>query len=327
MPDPPSGRGHAPPTQNYLPHFFDVFFLLAPASVFGVLTRLGLSALATYDGSSIFELAYSQALGCFIMGYLTTVRAPLSYFYAPMYTMLTTGYCGSLTTFSGWQMDVFESWINAKGYHRGGLRDFIDGLSKTVFTLTLSLGSLSFGQSLGSSHKVPTRAIPQPARYVMLALSMAIYAATIPLYLRLPTSWRHQATAALLFSFPGTLTRYVLSTAFNPRFKSIPLGTLLSNLIGTALLGMFHVLQRLSVNPVSNEACSMLQGMMDGYCGCLTTISTFVVEVATLGVWKGGLYALLSWICGQLILLVILVPSIWGSQDRVGVEMTCNYQS
>ena len=33
------------------------------------------------------------------------------------------GFCGSLTTFSGWQLDVFDSWINAGQYNRNGLRD------------------------------------------------------------------------------------------------------------------------------------------------------------------------------------------------------------
>jgi CrcB protein len=45
-----------------------VIALLMPASVFGVLARLGLQALGTYDGKSIFPLAYPQAAGCLIMG-------------------------------------------------------------------------------------------------------------------------------------------------------------------------------------------------------------------------------------------------------------------
>ena len=33
------------------------------------------------------------------------------------------GFCGSLTTFSGWQVDIFSSWVNANHDHRGGLRN------------------------------------------------------------------------------------------------------------------------------------------------------------------------------------------------------------
>ena len=34
-----------------------------------------------------------------------------------------SGFCGSLTTFSSWQMEIFDAWVNAKRYQRGGLRD------------------------------------------------------------------------------------------------------------------------------------------------------------------------------------------------------------
>jgi len=37
--------------------------------------------------------------------------------------MRRVGFCGSLTTFSGWQLDVFDSWVNAGEFHRDGLRD------------------------------------------------------------------------------------------------------------------------------------------------------------------------------------------------------------
>jgi fluoride exporter len=45
-----------------------VLALLAPASIFGVLARLGLLSLGTYDGQAIFPLAYIQAAGCLMMG-------------------------------------------------------------------------------------------------------------------------------------------------------------------------------------------------------------------------------------------------------------------
>jgi fluoride exporter len=45
-----------------------------PASVFGVLARLGLQALGSYDGRSIFPLAYPQAVGCLIMGIVLPLK-------------------------------------------------------------------------------------------------------------------------------------------------------------------------------------------------------------------------------------------------------------
>ena len=64
---PPAGLTQRPP-RVYHPFSPAVVALLMPASVFGVLARLGLQALGTYDGRSIFPLAYPQAVGCLVMG-------------------------------------------------------------------------------------------------------------------------------------------------------------------------------------------------------------------------------------------------------------------
>ena len=70
-PPPPTEPGETSAgltTTTFSPFSPAVIALLMPASIFGTLSRLGLQALATYDGESIFPLAYPQALGCFIMG-------------------------------------------------------------------------------------------------------------------------------------------------------------------------------------------------------------------------------------------------------------------
>lgn len=148
----------------------------------------------------------------------------------------------------------------------------------------------------------------------------------LPPYFHLPAIFRHEATAALLFSFPGTLTRYVLSVSLNPRVKLLPAGTLTANLFGTALLGAFHLIQSVSSpTPVSANVCALLQGLADGYCGCLTTVSTFAAEVDALEEWKAWLYAGVSWVGGQLILLVILGSAYWGR--GLSEQQQCGYSA
>ena len=120
--------------------------------------------------------------------------------------------------------------------------------------------------------------------------------------------FRHKATAAMLFSYPGTLTRYVLAMKLTPLLQLFPLGTFIANTGGTALIGMFHILQRTPKLP-SQNACAILQGLMDGYCGCLTTVSTFAVEVGALTTRRAWLYVFISFVTSQLLLLVILGPS------------------
>jgi hypothetical protein len=62
----------------YRPFSPAVIALLMPTSVLGTLARLGLQSLATYDGKSIFPLAYPQALGCLIMGIVLPLKVPIN---------------------------------------------------------------------------------------------------------------------------------------------------------------------------------------------------------------------------------------------------------
>lgn len=80
-----------PRTESYDPaspeplvyHAFSIHVLsfLMSFSVFGTLARLGIRALATYDGQSIFPLAWVQAVGCVIMGFTMGLREPITKLY------------------------------------------------------------------------------------------------------------------------------------------------------------------------------------------------------------------------------------------------------
>lgn len=198
-------------------------------------------------------------------------------------------------------------------------------MAKTSFTISISLASLYLGIHLADVIKDRLPDLPPPnrvSRLTLTSLCIATYAATIPAYLYLPPSYRHQATAALMFSFPGTLTRYFLSVLLNPIVHTIPLGTFAANSLGTALLGVFYTVQR-RVNPVSDTSCTLLQGLSDGYCGCLTTISTFAAELEALKEWKAWFYGVVSWMAGQLLLLLIVEVPFWTGHVRRAV--TCYF--
>lgn len=196
----------------------------------------------------------------------------------------------------------------------------------SAITLSLSLASLTFGSSIASilAPHIPQPQVLRPAfRYGLSCIAVLIYGATFLTYFLLPASFRHQGTAALMFSFPGALTRYLLSITLNKRTKALPLGTLMANTLGTALLAAFHVLQSIN-HPVSPTACSLLQGLADGYCGCLTTVSTFAAEVIDFGGLKAVRYVMVSWLLGQAMMLLIFGSSIWTGQARE--QITCNFR-
>jgi len=195
----------------------------------------------------------------------------------------------------------------------------------TTITISLSVASLSFGNKvaylcrpfLGQPHY-----IQHWFRYGLSVIALIIYAATFFTFFFLPKHYRHQATAALLFSFPGTLTRYLLSVYLNRCLKVFPLGTLSANLLGSALLAAFFVIQS-TPSPPSQNACDVLQGLMDGYCGCLTTVSTFVAELWDLKFRKACRYAIVSWVLGQAVMVLIIGSSLW--TERIEKQVTCRF--
>jgi CrcB protein len=203
------------------------------------------------------------------------------------------------------------------------LNQAVDGIGKIFFTLSISMASLFLGIHIGTTllPVIPKLRPPSSAmQYAVPIISVLVYGATFPAYFCLSASFRHQATAALLFSFPGTLTRYVLSILLNPRFKLLPVGTLVANEFGTSLLAMFHALQGLR-SPVSPGACSILQGLDDGYCGCLTTVSTFVTEMRVMGSRKGLLYGTISVVLGQVVMVLVLGSAVW--TGSVSSQISC----
>ena len=74
---PDSEEDQLPPSKVYHPFSPHVIALLMPASIFGVLARVGLLGLTGYDGHAIFPLAWVQAAGCFVMGFALEMKEPI----------------------------------------------------------------------------------------------------------------------------------------------------------------------------------------------------------------------------------------------------------
>jgi CrcB protein len=76
----------------------------------------------------------------------------------------------------------------------------------------------------------------------------------------------------------GALLRWTLSVNFNLRFTAIPPGTLLANLIGGYVVGLAIAY----FSTASDIAPEWRLFIITGFCGGLTTFSTFSAEVVTL---------------------------------------------
>lgn len=94
---PPDEHEGIPKAKVYAPLSFPVLALIMPAAIFGTLARLGLTALATYDGASIFPLVYAQAVGCLIMGIALRIKRPIGQLYANSLFILCNGIVNAMT--------------------------------------------------------------------------------------------------------------------------------------------------------------------------------------------------------------------------------------
>ena len=76
----------------------------------------------------------------------------------------------------------------------------------------------------------------------------------------------------MLGAIPGAIGRYVLGLVFKGLF-AIPIGTLIANTLGSIILGIVVTLYRLQL--IKPE---VITSVGIGFCGSLTTMSSFAVE-------------------------------------------------
>ncbi|KAJ2899020.1 uncharacterized protein MKZ38_003534 [Zalerion maritima] len=252
----------------------------------------------------------------------------------PLYIGLATGFCGSFTSFSSFIRDIFLALVNEmvapdvdSPNPRNGGYSFMALLAVFLITMTLSLSALFIGAHLAIALEPLTPSLPFSAMRkifdpltVFLALGCwvgAIVLSTLPPD-RLSTTteteaWRGRATVAICLAPLGCLGRFYLSLFLNGKSPSFPVGTFAANIAGTAVLGAAWDLQHAPVGGIAG--CQVWQGIMDGFCGCLTTVSTFVAELTGLRRQHAYVYGGTSILSA----LAVLIAVMGGLKWSVGV--------
>jgi fluoride ion exporter CrcB/FEX len=127
-------------------------------------------------------------------------------------------------------------------------------------------------------------------------------------------TWRGRALFACAFAPVGCLLRFYTSIFFNAVSASFPLGTFAVNIFGTAIEGMAFDLQHVRIGALiggGRVSCQVLQGVQDGFCGSLTTISTWAAELNGLRRHHAYVYGLSSIICGLSLMVAIMGSVLW----------------
>lgn len=253
----------------------------------------------------------------------------------PLYIGITTGFCGCCTSFSSFIRDVFLALANAlpdaslpsgaANSSRNGGYSFMALLAVLLITVSLSLSALIFGAhfALAMSRYLPTipfkftRRIIDPVIVVLgwgCWLGAVFLAIWPPDRHSGPDTWRGRAVFAIVFAPLGCLVRFYASLLLNSRIPAFPLGTFAVNMFGVIIEGLCYDLQHVSglgaVIPAALTGCQVLQGMMDGFCGSLTTVSTWVAELNGLAKRRHAYFYGIASVSSGLGLLVIIMGSL-----------------
>ncbi|GAB7339311.1 hypothetical protein MBLNU457_5961t1 [Dothideomycetes sp. NU457] len=349
-------------------------------SIFGTLARLGLQWLTFYPGDPITTpVLWANFGGCIVMGFLSedrnlfreewgthTPSAPESSSAStikknhgkvkktiPLYIGLATGFCGSFTSFSSFQRDIFLALSNdlpASVYHpytppvpsfsstltRNGGYSFMALVAVIISTLCLSLSAIYIGAHLALAMDPITPTIPfrftrRILDPIMLFLGPLCWLGAVFLAIFPPDRpsgpdsrgtwanevWRGEVLFALVFAPVGCLIRWYASLKLNGLVPYFPLGTFAVNIFGTCVEGMCYDLQHAPLTAVGGAVgggrvgCQVLQGVQDGFCGCLTTVSTWVAELQGLRRRHAWLYGAASVLVGLALMVIIMGSVRW----------------
>ncbi|KAJ3226452.1 hypothetical protein HDU81_007309 [Chytriomyces hyalinus] len=284
----------------------------------GVLVRVGLIEVASYS-TAVFPLLWAQCLGCFVMGLVrhSTLLSPA------LKLGLTTGLCGSITTFSSFSLGVFQVLVSpslsrADAQTTFSLASIVSALSLVMVTFGMAMASLQFGEAVAVAWSaLPTASGHVPFKHtssvinfkgvsmlvsdlVLISCScvswIAIFVlcihsgATIGSSAMIPfqthTLW--SVSLSCLLGPIGAVLRYAAGLYLNKVWPRFPLGTFLVNTVGSVIRAWGQVYW---VKAGGALDMGVAAAVNDGFTGGLTTLSTLAAELSVLGVGAGALYA------------------------------------
>uniref|UniRef100_H2Y779 Uncharacterized protein n=1 Tax=Ciona savignyi TaxID=51511 RepID=H2Y779_CIOSA len=254
----------------------------------GCLCRIGtdqiFGKLAKIESSAaVVNLSFvSNMVGSFVLGALNA--SPMgSTRLGAMYKGLTTGFCGSYTTWSKWNQQLSLTLVG--GANAASQSQVLSILSWFVgfhsFIGSYCVG-LDFGKDIGG--RIGKKVSPNGPKISNIAVFLLLVGAVIGFIVGVvvdPTQTGKQIWMAVLFAPFGASIRAYLAKYKVDRFK-FPLGTFLANLLGALVLAAINVINTRAVTCGSGAICwstVVTYGVGTGFCACLTTVSTFMSEI------------------------------------------------
>lgn len=296
-------------------------------SLCGVLARLGLIALTTYDGAFLGGVVWANCCACFVMGLAAQTAAlwlhlPGPKGALPLYVGITTGFCGTCSSFSLVILEAFNKAANTLPHHYhypNAAYGIMEAAAVIIAHMAVSAASFASGRHLGLV--LDRWAISEPAyrraEWATHVAGVAMYIVAIVLIgTQKDGDWRLW-TFLCLFTPWAAMVRYGVSKWLNLRQPKFPLGTFAVNVGGTLFLAVLTVLGRgrrpQSQLPITTRmlSCHVVVGLDDGFCATVTTVLTFVAELHLLAPGAAYVYGLVTLALGFALVVVVVGSYAW----------------
>lgn len=313
--------------KNWIIAEVKLLLILTFFAILGVLARKGLIVLTSYNGSFLGGVIWANFAACTVMGML--IQSNSFWLYAGsekskvlVYTGLTTGFCGTLSSFSSSMLEAFEKSANIEAgssYHYPNKAyGIMQALAVLISHFTVSICGLHLGKHSIKNYEPPAIHFNNYLVLEYLVLVGGLLAWIAVALLMMIKGWRAWMFSCIMAPF-GCWQRYYVSKLLNKKIKSFPLGTFTVNVTGTIMLAIFTLLNRGKLHSSGDPgrivgtklSCQILQGLSDGYCGALTTVSTFVVELYILKNPRSYKYGIASIIVAYCMMVLILGSYNW----------------
>ncbi|KAF2115702.1 CrcB-like protein-domain-containing protein [Lophiotrema nucula] len=247
----------------------------------------------------------------------------------PLYIGLSVGFCGSFTSFSSFMRDAFLTLANDSAgkdnvvVPRSAGWSVCAVLAVVIIEVAVSLSALATGAHFAIAllpilSKLPKLNSAWYLNPLAVLFGYGSWLCVVFLAIWPPQNrWRGEVVFTIVFAPLGTLLRFFLSIKMNRLIASFPLGTFSSNIFGAAIIGLAYGLQHTSLQPAGREVgggilgCQILEGIMEGFCGCLTTVSTWVAELRSLRKRHAYIYGVASIGVGLSLVIVICGSMTW----------------
>ncbi|CAL5201194.1 unnamed protein product [Lathyrus oleraceus] len=338
---------HLQETNKELPELLDYASYLIHLAVFGilgVLTRYILDKLfgpsvgnVTSDKTILYLDLPSNMVGSFLMGWFGVVfKQDISNVSEYLAVALTTGYLGSLTTFSGWNQKMLE--LGVTGNWLFAVLGYLIGLFLVAFSIIFGIETAkgfkwllrrpnTSSRSETSRDKINVKVKSFKKQLVVMVVLLLVLGflwcvSGVLMISEFKNDENSFLWIACIVGPLGVWIRWLLAPLNRHGLGSrgllnwIPFGTLIANVSAACIMAALAT-TKIYVN--TRDCDTIIKGIQFGLLGCLSTVSTFVAEFnemrESMHPWRAYVYTVIT-ICSSFFLgiLIFCIP-IWRIDD------------